>query len=232
MGGVPVGTIPASVMRSLAAIAPVPWAGELPGYDPTRIQFDNSQRFPPMPQPMGGPGDLPPFARGPMPQQMGGPGDLPPFARGMTPQSMPPQPSVHPIVQERNQQMAGSWNGQMRFPPAMPQGDGGPELPPLARANFPIPAPAAQPRPAAPQQPGPGQMQLSPANGGGIAPIPTPNARPADLGGAGKYFNIDDGAGNVRQFFSQNGQAPALPGMTAMEDPGFKSLFAGLLGGS
>lgn len=88
----------------------------------------------------------------------------------------------------------------------------------------PTPAPAPAARSA--------QLQLSPANGGGTAPVPTPPSRPADLGGAGKYFTLDDGAGNVRQFFSQNGQAPNIAGMTAMEDPNFKSIFAGLLGGS
>ena len=80
-----------------------------------------------------------------------------------------------------------------------------------------------------PQQPGPGQIQLSAANGGGVAPIPTPSARPQ---GPAQAYTMDPGDGGiVRTFVAQNGQLPEVPGMNVQAlDYMPKGFFSGLLG--
>ena len=77
--------------------------------------------------------------------------------------------------------------------------------------------------------PGPGQIQLSAANGGGVAPIPTPPGRPQ---GPAQAYTMDPGDGGiVRTFVAQNGQLPDVPGMNVQGlDYMPKGFFSGLLG--
>ena len=80
-----------------------------------------------------------------------------------------------------------------------------------------------------PQQPGPGQLQLSPANGGGVAPIPMPPTRPQ---GPATAYTMDPGDGGiVRTFMSPDGKLPEVPGMNVQAlDYMPKGFLSGLLG--